>query len=189
MQRRSTMHTIPDELITLSHPLGDPRRQYVIIGEGNTSLRVDEQSFLVKASGQQLATITAAGFAHVQFDRIMHLFDTPPQTLTEERDLLRAARMDESSAFPSVETSFHAMLLERLRRQLHRPHPPDRHQPPDVQPTCPDLRPASQLPRRGRALRTRIGLCPLRRSGLAAGAGDQSSRARSTSTSTAKPPK
>ncbi len=105
------MPTIPDELMTLSHALGDPQRQYVIIGEGNTSLRVDDRSFWVKASGQQLATISAAGFAHVQFDRIMQLFETPPQTLTEERDLLRAARMDDSSAFPSVETSFHAMLL------------------------------------------------------------------------------
>ncbi len=105
------MHTVPAELISLSHALGGPTRRYTIIGEGNTSLRQDDTSFWVKASGQQLATITADGFAHIHFDRIMHLFETPPQNLTEERDLLRAARMDESSAFPSVETSFHAMLL------------------------------------------------------------------------------
>jgi len=105
------MSTVPDQLIQLSHALSNPRRGYVIIGEGNTSLRTDDKSFWVKASGQQLATIAADGFAHIQFDRIMRLFETPPQTLTEERELLRAALLDDAAAFPSVETSFHAMLL------------------------------------------------------------------------------
>lgn len=105
------MHAVPDELITLSRALATPPRQYVIIGEGNTSLRKDATSFWVKASGQQLSTITAEGFALVPFAPIMDLFDSPPQTLAEERERLRAARVEASTAYPSVETSFHAMLL------------------------------------------------------------------------------
>lgn len=105
------MQSVPDELLNLSHTLGSPPRSYVIIGEGNTSLRQDEHTFWVKASGQQLATITADGFSHVRFAPIMHMLDNPPQTLDEERERLRAACTDHAVVFPSVETSFHALLL------------------------------------------------------------------------------
>lgn len=105
------MITTPEELIQLSRELGRPERNLVIIGEGNSSLRVDEKSFWIKASGHQMPTITAAGFAHIRFEPILNLFEEPPQTLTEQRKLLLAARVDRSDPAPSVETSFHAMLL------------------------------------------------------------------------------
>ncbi len=105
------MTDVPDELIQLSHELGRPERRYVIIGEGNTSQRADSETFWVKSSGYSLPTITAEGFARIAFAPIMALFDNPPQTLTEEREALRAARVDGGTRYPSVETSFHAMLL------------------------------------------------------------------------------
>jgi len=101
----------PEELVQLSRDLGQADRQLVIIGEGNTSLRVDNKSFWVKASGYQLPTITPQGFAQIRFAPILALFDSPPQTNTEQRHALRAALVDGSHADPSVETSFHAMLL------------------------------------------------------------------------------
>ena len=39
------------ELIALSRHLGDPAMDYAILGEGNSSAGVDEDSFFVKASG------------------------------------------------------------------------------------------------------------------------------------------
>ena len=103
--------TAPAELVQLSRDLGLPQRKLVIIGEGNSSLRVDNETFWVKASGHQMPTITAQGFAQIQFAPILALFDNPPQTNSEQRHALRAALVDGSQADPSVETSFHAMLL------------------------------------------------------------------------------
>lgn len=102
----------PETLIQMSRALGQPERRYVIIGEGNTSLRADDETFWVKSSGYQLATISEEGFARIQFAPIMHMFDDPPANLTEEREILRSARADGGKAYPSVETSFHAMLLQ-----------------------------------------------------------------------------
>lgn len=105
------MTTTPEELVQLARELGRPERDLVIIGEGNCSLRVDEQSFWVKASGHQMPNITVAGFAQIRFEPILRLFEQPPQTISEQRDLLLAARCDQAHPAPSVETSFHAMLL------------------------------------------------------------------------------
>ncbi len=101
----------PETLIQMSRALGQPDRRYVIIGEGNTSLRADDETFWVKSSGHQLTTINADGFAQIRFAPIMEMFEHPPADLVEEREILRNARVDGGSAYPSVETSFHAMLL------------------------------------------------------------------------------
>jgi rhamnose utilization protein RhaD (predicted bifunctional aldolase and dehydrogenase) len=103
--------TPPAKLVQLSRNLGQPQRKLVIIGEGNTSLRVDDETFWVKASGHQMPSITPQGFARIRFAPILALFDIPPQTNSEQRQALRAALVDDSHADPSVETSFHAMLL------------------------------------------------------------------------------
>ena len=39
------------ELVEMSRYLGDPGKGYAILGEGNTSARIDGDSFYVKASG------------------------------------------------------------------------------------------------------------------------------------------
>ena len=39
------------QLIAMSRTLGDPANDYVILGEGNTSVQADAESFWVKASG------------------------------------------------------------------------------------------------------------------------------------------
>ena len=107
--------TAPKELVQLSRDLGQPQRKLVIIGEGNTSLRVDDETFWIKASGHQMPTITTQGFAQVRFAPILELFDNPPQTNSQQRQALRAALVDDAHADPSVETSFHAMLLHDCR--------------------------------------------------------------------------
>jgi rhamnose utilization protein RhaD (predicted bifunctional aldolase and dehydrogenase) len=103
--------TPPEKLVQLSRDLGEPARRLVIIGEGNTSLRVNDETFWVKASGHQMPTITPQGFAQIRFAPILALFDDPPQTNSAQRLALRTALVDDTHADPSVETSFHAMLL------------------------------------------------------------------------------
>jgi len=59
--------SILDKLVGLSQRLGDPAKEYIILGEGNTSARADDESFFVKASGMELATIGPDGFCQVYF--------------------------------------------------------------------------------------------------------------------------
>lgn len=101
-----------NRLVELSRTLAEPEREMVIIGEGNTSHRADDRSFWVKASGYQLRTATAQAFVQVYFDPILDLFENPPANLAAEREALLAARVDSSTDIrPSVETTFHGMLL------------------------------------------------------------------------------
>ncbi len=85
---------------------------YVIIGEGNTSMRLDSDSFTVKASGHQMQDISERGFVTLQLAPVLALLDDPPATLSEEKALTQVARIEPADdRRPSVEVSFHAMLL------------------------------------------------------------------------------
>ncbi|MEQ8676278.1 MAG: class II aldolase/adducin family protein [Aggregatilineales bacterium] len=100
-------------LVNLTRTLGEPHRDYVIIGEGNTSARIDDGTFYVKASGQRMENISAEGFVAVNFDPILGLLDNPPQTNSEQKAIMNGAKVDTSSPLsPSIEVSFHAMLLQ-----------------------------------------------------------------------------
>jgi rhamnose utilization protein RhaD (predicted bifunctional aldolase and dehydrogenase) len=101
-----------NELVTMTRTLGQPNLDYVIIGEGNTSARIDDDSFWIKASGQQMQGIEPDGFVAVQFAPVLAMFDEPPQTLTEQNAIMAKAKVDPAAPQrPSVEVSFHAMLL------------------------------------------------------------------------------
>ena len=101
------------QLITLSNNLGDPVNDYVILGEGNTSVRVDGQSFWVKASGTELRTVGESGFVQVDFGRALAMLDDA--TLTDEgvKQALVEAKVDPTApGHPSVETAMHAVCLQ-----------------------------------------------------------------------------
>lgn len=101
-----------DELVTMTRTLGLPHLDYVIIGEGNTSARIDDDTFWIKASGQQMHGIEPDGFVAVQFGPVLAMFDDPPQTLTEQNAIMADAKVDPAAPQrPSVEVSFHATLL------------------------------------------------------------------------------
>lgn len=100
-------------LITMSRSLGDPVKDYVILGEGNTSARVDSDSFWVKASGTELRTIEQAGFVRVGFERALAMLDGPDLTDAEIKDALIEAKVDQATkGHPSVETVVHAVCLQ-----------------------------------------------------------------------------
>lgn len=105
--------SVLDQLVALSNALGRPELDYVILGEGNTSCRVDNETFWVKASGTELRTITAAGFVQVAFDRALALVERPNLTDADVKAGLSAAKVDPSSpGHPSVETLLHALCLQ-----------------------------------------------------------------------------
>ncbi|HID86354.1 MAG TPA: aldolase [Anaerolineae bacterium] len=104
---------ILSQLITMSRHLGDPALDYVILGEGNTSARIDEATFWVKASGVELRTIEASGFVRVRFDRVLALLEAGDLSDEEVRQGLTAARVDPAAtARPSVETVLHGLALQ-----------------------------------------------------------------------------
>jgi rhamnose utilization protein RhaD (predicted bifunctional aldolase and dehydrogenase) len=99
------------QLIDLSRSLGDPSADLVILGEGNTSARADDESFWVKASGTELASADGDTFVRVRFADIL---DSLRQTTLADdavKQLLRGATVEGARA-PSIETFLHAMCLQ-----------------------------------------------------------------------------
>jgi rhamnose utilization protein RhaD (predicted bifunctional aldolase and dehydrogenase) len=102
-----------DQLVALSRTLGDPAKDYAMLGEGNTSARAGADTFWVKASGTEMRTIDANGFVEVYFDRVLALLDAPSLTDAEIKQGLSGAKVDAAnSAHPSVETVLHALCLQ-----------------------------------------------------------------------------
>lgn len=98
-------------MLELSHQLGREERKLAILGEGNTSARLSADTFVVKASGSNLGTLTEAGTAVCRFDRLLPLLDKKAMTDAAVDEALFAARVDPNAKKPSVEAIFHAWLL------------------------------------------------------------------------------
>ncbi len=100
-------------LVTMSRNLGDPANDYVILGEGNTSAKIDEETFWVKASGTELRTIGPEGFVQVYFDRVLAMLDGSDLSDEEVKQGLLEAKVDrQAKGHPSVETVLHAICLK-----------------------------------------------------------------------------
>jgi len=100
-----------DRLLKLSHDLGREERKLAILGEGNTSTRVSADTFIVKASGSNLATLSPLGVTECRFEDLLALLEKKTLTDAAIDDALLAARVDASAKKPSVEAIFHAYLL------------------------------------------------------------------------------
>ena len=105
------MSDVLEQLIGMSQSLGDPANDYVILGEGNTSVRADEDSFWVKASGTELVRASRDSFVRVRFAPILEAMDGAPLTDTEVKQLLKAVTVEGTRA-PSIETFLHALCLQ-----------------------------------------------------------------------------
>lgn len=113
------MGTELQALVAMTRQLGEPQHNLVIIGEGNTSYRIDAETFWVKASGQQMNGIDADGFVAVRFGPMLDMLDHPPSDGDTMRAQMQAAKVDTTiPARPSIKTSFHAMLLEDCAVQV-----------------------------------------------------------------------
>lgn len=106
------MHDDPlSALLEMSHQIGREDRGFTLLGEGNTSARLNSTQFAVKASGASLATLTAAEVTVCDTTRLLTLLDRKhlPDALIEQA--LLEARVDPQARKPSIEALFHAWLL------------------------------------------------------------------------------
>ena len=89
------------EILELAREISD----YTICGEGNVSVRVDENTFLIKASGTSLYTLS---------EEDLTLCNT------------NGAQIDLSHKKPSIETSFHAWIMRTFHEInfIAHTHPP-----------------------------------------------------------------
>src|SRR3990172_9422049 len=85
---------ILSQLIAMSRNLGDPAMDYAILGEGNTSARIDAETFWVKASGAPLRTLDRNGLVRVYFDPILELLENERLSDADIRKGLESARVD-----------------------------------------------------------------------------------------------
>jgi rhamnose utilization protein RhaD (predicted bifunctional aldolase and dehydrogenase) len=98
-------------LLKLSHELGREDRSLAILGEGNTSTRLAEDIFLVKASGCNLGTLKEDDLVECRMSMILPLVDRSNLSDVDIESALLASRLDPRSKRPSVEALFHAYLL------------------------------------------------------------------------------
>jgi rhamnose utilization protein RhaD (predicted bifunctional aldolase and dehydrogenase) len=99
------------DLLTLSHEIGREDRGLAILGEGNTSARLSDETFAVKASGTCLGNLTAEDTVECRFSALLPLLEKESLTDKEIDDALLAARVNPKAKKPSVEAVFHAWLL------------------------------------------------------------------------------
>src|ERR1700683_1581684 len=98
-------------LLKLSHDWGREDRGLAILGEGNTSCRLDADTFLVKASGSSLANLQETQLVACRFSALLPLLDAGPLTDAEVEQALLKSRVDPAQLKPSVEAFFHAFFL------------------------------------------------------------------------------
>ena len=98
-------------LLELSHQLGSDRLRMAILGEGNTSVRLDDDTFAVKASGSNLASLKDADVTRCALSRLLPLLDATSATDVDVDQALLSSLLDPSSRKPSIEALFHAYLL------------------------------------------------------------------------------
>jgi rhamnose utilization protein RhaD (predicted bifunctional aldolase and dehydrogenase) len=107
-----TRGEIVADLVNLSRWLGAPEQDCAILGEGNTSARLSNETFLIKASGTQLGTLDEQSFVEVDIKRTLAMLDETNATDEAVRQQLIGTKVDASDTrLPSVETSFHAVFL------------------------------------------------------------------------------
>ena len=98
-------------LLRLSHELCNPQHPLAILGEGNTSARLDDRTFLVKASGSSLGRLRGQDVVECKAAGLLSLLDRTGLSDAEVDSALMKSRVDTSAKKPSVEALFHAWLL------------------------------------------------------------------------------
>lgn len=98
-------------LLELAHKLGDDNLRMSILGEGNVSIRLTDETFAVKTSGSNLATLDQSGIAECRFDKLLPMIECKGLADAQIDQTLFDARVSADAKKPSVEALFHAWLL------------------------------------------------------------------------------
>jgi rhamnose utilization protein RhaD (predicted bifunctional aldolase and dehydrogenase) len=102
---------IINDLITLSRNIGKPEYDYVILAEGNTSVKIDKDTFYVKASGYYMEKITKKGFVEMRFEPVLALLENETMTDDEIKQSFISSTVDFKGTMPSVESILHAICI------------------------------------------------------------------------------
>src|ERR1700722_10178735 len=100
---------VRSRLIELSREFGQAR--WAILGEGNTSGRIDQKVFAVKSSGSSLGTLTEIELTDCYFDTLLPVLDRKGVSEAEIEEILLQSRVRPTAFKPSVEPFFHDYLL------------------------------------------------------------------------------
>lgn len=100
-----------DKLVALSREFGREDRGWAILGEGNTSTRLDETFFLVKASGSRLGDACEEDFTKVNLDQALEFLTNSSLSDEEVQSALESIKFNPAAKQPSVETFVHAVVL------------------------------------------------------------------------------
>jgi rhamnose utilization protein RhaD (predicted bifunctional aldolase and dehydrogenase) len=105
--------TILHELLSMSREIGRPESNHVILGEGNTSALIDQNTFYVKRSGEQLHTIGEDGFVEIDLARALALLEGEDLQGEARKEALLTTKVDpQAPGRPSVEVLMHAVGLK-----------------------------------------------------------------------------
>jgi rhamnose utilization protein RhaD (predicted bifunctional aldolase and dehydrogenase) len=108
---KQSIQTILRSLLSLSHELGREDRKMAILGEGNTSARINDNRFFIKASGSKLSDLRAKDVVECRADVLLSLLTGTPHNDQGIEAALFNSRVDPRDKKPSVEALFHAYLL------------------------------------------------------------------------------
>ena len=104
---------ILSKLVAMSRYLGDPANGHAILGEGNTSAKIDDDTFYVKASGTTLTGIEPGAFVTVSISKVVAILDDRKANDETVTQVFREALVDPAEKRrPSVEAMLHAILLQ-----------------------------------------------------------------------------
>jgi len=98
-------------LLELSREIGREDRQLAILGEGNTSVRLANEQFVVKASGCSLANLNEPDVTVCDTAKVIAILDRRQATDAELDEQLLESRVGGVGKKPSIEAMFHAWLL------------------------------------------------------------------------------
>lgn len=101
------------QLVEMSQTLARPEWDCVILGEGNTSARADEDSFWVKASGAYLSTAGPDNYVRCRFGPVLDFVASEEPGDAAVATALAAAAIEPVGLSPSIETVFHGYLLSQ----------------------------------------------------------------------------
>lgn len=105
------MSQLHRQLIALSRNLGKQKRRLAILGEGNASCRVSDETFLIKSSGSSLRSLKTDDVTECRFQPLLELLDRPEADDQIIAQVLLDSRVSHKSRRPSTEAVFHAYLL------------------------------------------------------------------------------
>jgi len=103
--------SIVHDLLNLSHEIGRDDRGLALLGEGNTSAKLTDATYLVKASGTCLGTLREEDAVECRMAPMLALLDKEGLSDAEVDATLLASRVSGNAKKPSVESAFHAWAM------------------------------------------------------------------------------